>query len=61
MSVADEIIAKDMSLDSLIIELEKKMLEPKWRDRLATNEHASTMALVYLMAKAIRKELRTNP
>ena len=56
MSEADRLIAaKDFTLDEMIKMLEDKLREPKWANSLTTNDQASVMALIYLLAKSIRK------
>ena len=56
MSAADEIIAKDLSLEEILELLKNKMLEPKYRN--LTGEASANMAMLYLIVKAIIKPSR---
>ena len=54
MSAAEEIIAKDLSLEEILDLLKNKLLEPRYRN--LTHEHESNMAMLYLIVKAIVKK-----
>lgn len=54
MSAADDIIAKDLSLEEILELLKNKLLEPKYRN--LSQEPESNMAMLYLIVKAIIKK-----
>ena len=53
MSNAEELLAKDLSLQELLEMLESKMLEPEHRN--LSRESEANMAMMYLIVKATIK------